>query len=146
MRGALLQSAHRFFYRHGKGLKVTPQRLAVLEAIEVLHNHPTAENIIEYIRKNHPNIATATVYKVLDALVSCGLIQRVKTERDVMRYDAVLETHHHLYCYDSDRIEDYHDNELTELLAAYFDRKAIPGFTIEDVKLQIIGQFKKSGE
>ena len=34
-----------------KGLKVTPQRMAILEAIIVLNNHPTAENIIEYIRK-----------------------------------------------------------------------------------------------
>ena len=52
-----------------KGLKVTPQRIAILEAIIKLNNHPTAENIIDYIRNNHPNIATATVYKVLDALV-----------------------------------------------------------------------------
>ena len=80
-----------------KGLKITPQRIAILEAIIKLNNHPTAENIIEYIRKNHPNIATATVYKVLDALVENGLIKKVKTEKDVMRYDAFLEKHHHLY-------------------------------------------------
>ena len=34
-----------------KGLKVTPQRIAILEAIIKLNNHPTAENIIDYIRK-----------------------------------------------------------------------------------------------
>jgi len=66
-----------------KGLKITPQRIAILEAIIKLNNHPTAENIIEYIRKNHPNIATATVYKVLDALVENGLIKKVKTEKVV---------------------------------------------------------------
>jgi Fur family peroxide stress response transcriptional regulator len=60
-----------------KGLKITPQRIAILEAIIKLNNHPTAENIIEYIRKNHPNIATATVYKVLDALVENGLIKKI---------------------------------------------------------------------
>ena len=86
-----------------KGLKVTPQRIAILEAIIKLNNHPTAENIIDYIRNNHPNIATATVYKVLDALVSNKLIRKVKTERDVMRYDAVMESHHHLYCSESDQ-------------------------------------------
>jgi Fur family transcriptional regulator, peroxide stress response regulator len=125
----------------GKGLKVTPQRIAILEAIVKLNNHPTAENIIEYIRKNHPNIATATVYKVLDALVSSKLIKKVKTERDIMRYDAIMESHHHLYCSESDRIEDYNDNELNELLEKYFEKKGIPGFKIEDIKLQIIGQF-----
>ena len=124
-----------------KGLKVTPQRIAIIEAIVKLNNHPTAENIIEYIRKKHPNIATATVYKVLDALVPSKLIKKVKTEKDIMRYDAIMESHHHLYCSESDRIEDYNDNELNELLEKYFEKKGIPDFKIEDIKLQIIGQF-----
>jgi Fur family transcriptional regulator, peroxide stress response regulator len=124
-----------------KGLKVTPQRIAILEAIVKLNNHPTADNIIDYIRKNHPNIATATVYKVLDALVSNKLINKVKTERDVMRYDAIMENHHHIYFSDSDKIEDYNDNELNELLEKYFEKKKIPDFKIEDIKLQIIGKF-----
>jgi Fur family transcriptional regulator, peroxide stress response regulator len=124
-----------------KGLKVTPQRMAILEAIINLRNHPTAENIIEYIRKNHPNIATATVYKVLDALVDRDLIRKVKTEKGIMRYDALLENHHHLYFSDSDRIEDYFDDELNELLDSHFEKKGIPGFKIEDIKLQIIGKY-----
>lgn len=126
-----------------KELKVTPQRIAILEAIFKLNNHPTAENIIDYIRKNHPNIATATVYKVLDALVANKLIKKVKTERDVMRYDAVMESHHHLYCSESDRIEDFVDTELNEMIEKYFEKKKIPDFKIEDVKLQIIGKFIK---
>jgi len=124
-----------------KGLKITPQRIAILEAIIKLNNHPTAENIIEYIRKNHPNIATATVYKVLDALAENNLIMKVKTDRDFMRYDAIIETHHHLYCSDSDRIEDYHDDDLNKMLERYFKEKEIQGFKIEDIKLQIIGKF-----
>jgi len=126
------------------GLKVTPQRMAILEAIIQLKNHPTAENIIDYIRKNHPNIATATVYKVLDALVAKELIEKVKTEKDVMRYDAVIESHHHLYCSESERIEDFVDAELNEMIEKYFERKKIPGFRIEDVKLQIKGKFVKN--
>jgi Fur family peroxide stress response transcriptional regulator len=123
-----------------KGLKVTPQRIAILEAIFQLGNHPTADNIIDYIRKKHPNISTATVYKVLDAFVACGLINRVVTERNIMRYDAIMESHHHLYFSDSDKIEDYKDEDLNRLLEAYFEKKNIPGFRIEDLKLQIIGK------
>jgi Fur family transcriptional regulator, peroxide stress response regulator len=126
-----------------RGLKVTPQRIAILEAIVKLNNHPSAENIIEYIRKNHPNIATATVYKVLDALVLSDLIKKVKTEKDVMRYDAVIKNHHHLYCSESDRIEDYIDNEINELLEKYFSTKKMPDFKIEDINLQLIGRFIK---
>jgi len=127
-----------------KGLKITPQRIAILEAIEKLNNHPTAENIIEYIRRNHPNIATATVYKVLDALASNNLIKKVKTDRDIMRYDAITENHHHLYCAESDRIEDYFDTELNEMIGDYFAKKGIPDFEIDDIKLQIIGKFTKN--
>lgn len=127
-----------------KGLKVTPQRIAILEAIFKLDNHPSAENIIDYIRKNHPHISIATVYKVLDALVENKLIKKVKTEKDYMRYDAIMESHHHIYFSDSERIEDYNDNELNELLEKYFEKKKIPDFKIEDIKLQIIGKSIKS--
>lgn len=124
-----------------KGLKVTPQRIAVLETIIKLNNHPSAENIIEQIRKTYPNIATGTVYKVLEALTDNGLINRVKTDRDVMRYDAVMEKHHHLYSSESDRIEDYTDRQLDNMLEEYFKKKDITGFSIEKIRLQIIGRF-----
>jgi Fur family peroxide stress response transcriptional regulator len=129
-----------------KKLKVTPQRIAIMEAVVKLNNHPTAENIIEYISKNHPNIATATVYKVLEALVENGLIKKVKTDKDIMRYDGMLENHHHLYSSESDRIEDYFNNELNELITTYFEKHGIPGFEVEDIKLQIIGKFKGTNQ
>lgn len=124
-----------------KGLRVTPQRIAIYEAILNLNNHSTADDIAAYIKQDHPNIATGTVYKVLESLVENGLIKKVKTERDVMRYDAILENHHHLYCAESDRIADYYNSEINELLSEYFRKNGIPDFEIGDIKLQIIGKF-----
>lgn len=126
-----------------KGLKVTPQRISILEAVYALDNHPTADNIIEFIRESHPNIATGTVYKVLETLVSKQLIKKVKTDRDIMRYDGLSEQHHHLYCSECDLIEDYIDEELDEILKKYFENKAMPGFYIEDIVLQIRGTYDK---
>jgi len=126
-----------------KRLKVTPQRIAVLESVFKLDNHPTAENIIDFIHKNHPNIATGTVYKVLDTLIENNLVKRVRTERDVMRYDGVLEHHHHLYCVECDLIEDYVDEELNDILTNYFKNKKIEGFEMKDFVLQINGTFNK---
>jgi Fur family peroxide stress response transcriptional regulator len=126
-----------------KGMKITPQRMAVLEAIYQLKNHPTADNIIEFIRKTHPNVAVGTVYKVLETLVENGLVKRVTTDRDFMRYDGILDKHHHLYCLNCDLIEDYHDPDLDELLKKYFESKNIPGFKIEEFVLQIKGTFNK---
>lgn len=126
-----------------KGLKVTPQRMSILEAVYHFKDHPTADHIIEYIRQKHPNIATGTVYKVLDTLVSTGLIKKVNTDRDVMRYDGVMDAHHHLYCTKSDLITDYTDKELDDLLVKYFANKNIPGFKIQEFVLQIKGTFDR---
>ena len=126
-----------------KGLRVTPQRIAIYEAILKLNNHPTADDIAAFIKHDHPNIATGTVYKVLESLVENGLVKKVKTERDVMRYDAILENHHHLYDVGSDRIADYYNGEINELLSEYFRKNGIPDFEIGDIKLQIIGKFLK---
>jgi Fur family transcriptional regulator, peroxide stress response regulator len=126
-----------------KGLKVTPQRVVILEAIYKLNNHPTAENIIEYIRELHPNIATGTVYKVLETLVKKGLVKKVTTEKDIMRYDGIIENHHHLYCTECEIIEDYFDDELDKLLHNHFKNKNIKDFKIEDIVLQIRGTFNK---
>ena len=124
-----------------KGLKITPQRIAVLDALNKLKNHPTADSVISYVRKNHPNIAPGTIYKTLELFVSKGIIKKVKTDKDSMRYDSVLEHHHHLYSSQSELIEDYYDEELSNLIEKYFERKKIPNFIVEEVKLQVIGQF-----
>jgi len=124
-----------------KGLRVTPQRMRVLEAILKLDNHPTAENIIELIRKNDPNIGSGTVYKMLQTFVDNKLIKKVKTEKDSMRYDAILEDHHHLYCRECDYIENYVNKKLDKLLAEFFEENPIENYKIEEISLNICGNF-----
>ncbi len=122
-------------------LKVTPQRIAVLEVIMGLEKHPSADNIIDYIRLNFPHVPIGTVYKILDAFVKKGIVHRIKSSDNSIRFDAVKETHHHLYSEDSDRIEDYFDEELNKLLDSFFKKKKLPGFKISDYKVQIVGKF-----
>jgi Fur family transcriptional regulator, peroxide stress response regulator len=126
-----------------KGIKVTPQRMRVLEAVYSLKNHPTAENILDFIRKKDPNISSGTVYKVLETLVDNKLIKKVKTEKDIMRYDGVMENHHHLYCIQCDYIEDYYNEKLDKLLNDFFEENNIENFKVEDVKVSISGNFIK---
>ena len=122
-------------------LKVTPQRIAILEIILTLENHPTAEKITEYLRLTHPNISLGTIYKTLDTFLKKGIIHKVYNDNDFMRYDAIVKKHHHLYSSESDRIEDYIDEKLNKIIENYFEKIEIPGFTIEDIKLQITGKF-----
>lgn len=126
-----------------KGLKITPQRLAIYEAVVKLKNHPSAENIIDYIKRNHPNISVGTVYKVLHSFVEHSLLNKVKNEKDVMRYDAILQQHHHLYCTETERIEDFEDPNLDKIINEFFEKKKIKGFKIKNITLQITGEFKK---
>ncbi len=130
------------------GLRITPQRIAVLETV-IDSNHPTAEQLLTRIRKTHPNIATGAIYKVLETFVNKGIIRKIETQSGVMRYDAILKSHHHLQDENDNRIEDYFDDELDRLVKEHLAKKQIPEFEISDIKIQIIGKFSQrdaSGE
>ena len=122
-------------------LKVTPQRIAILEIILTLDNHPDADKITDYLKLTHPNISMGTIYKTLNTFTKKGIIKKVLTDKDSMRYDAVSDRHHHLYCSESDRIEDFYDDDLNKILDNYLKKKKIPNFKIEGIKLQIAGKF-----
>ncbi len=123
-------------------LKVTPQRILVLKAILNLKNHPTADNISNYVKKHNPSIAKGTIYKVLDTLVKNNIIKKVETYNDVMRYEFPKENHHHIYFSDKDILIDYFDNNLDIILYKYFSNKKIPNLKIESIKVHITGKHK----
>jgi Fur family transcriptional regulator, peroxide stress response regulator len=127
-----------------KGIKVTPRRISLLEAIIELNNHPTAEEIIKFIRNGNLNIATATVYKALNILVAKKVIIKVETRKNIIRYDAILDSHHHLFSTESNLIKDYQNEEINMILKKYFKKNKIEDFEIEEIKLQIIGKFKNN--
>lgn len=122
-------------------IKITPQRIAVLEAIISLGKHPAAEDIINLLQLTTPHTTPGTVYKTLDLFVQKGILKRVKTDDGVFRYDQILEKHHHLYCAESERIEDYFDDKLNRILDEYFKSNKIKNFNIKEIKLQISGSF-----
>jgi Fur family peroxide stress response transcriptional regulator len=141
MKNDLQQISEKF--RQNK-LKITPQRIAIYNALLERTDHPTAEVIYQEIQPQFPGISLSTVYNTLEMLCEKGLIQKVKTVRDNMRYDAIEQPHHHLYSAQTDRMEDYFDEELDQWLKEYFSRKHIKGFKIQDIKLQITGIFEEN--
>lgn len=124
------------------GLKATTQRLVIYEAVLNTYAHPTADVIFEMISNQHPSIALGTVYKTLDVLVDAGLVRKVKTGDDVLRFDARIDDHSHLYCTKTNRILDYEDPELKDLLSAYFAKKQITNFKVTDFQVQINGELQ----
>lgn len=124
------------------GFKVTYQRIAVLDALMSLRNHPTADSIYNHIKDLYPTISLATVYKTLESFVEKGLVDIIKNGKDCTRYDAINMPHHHLYSESNNRIEDYFNPELDKIIEKYFKNNRIPGFSVKDIKLQIIGKFE----
>jgi len=124
------------------GLRATPQRIAILEALRSARNHPSAEQLLREVNRNHPEISPATIYNTLEVFTGKGLVKMVKTDKDSMRYDPVTEPHHHLYCHESDRIEDYFSDDLSRVISDFFRENRIEGFEIDDIKVQIIGKFR----
>jgi len=94
------------------GLKVTPQRFAVLEHISATCDHPTADEIFNAINKQFPRASRATVYNTVMALAQTGLITALCLDDGITRYDANLEPHHHFVCHTCRKIYDVPSAEV----------------------------------
>jgi len=94
-----------------RGLRVTPQRAIILEAIEKLSGHITAEDIFALVQKSSPYISLATVYRTLDLLKELGLITESHMGTGTTHYALMTHgPHHHAVCRKCNRsIELPHD-------------------------------------
>lgn len=126
----------------GGGLKFTHQRMVVYRAIHEAENHPTADHVFEQIKDLNPSISLGTVYKTLDSFVNAGIIQKFLDNNGVMRFDAILEAHSHLYCKKTKEIRDYRNEELESLLKGFFEKNHIKDFEVDEISIVIRGQHK----
>jgi Fur family ferric uptake transcriptional regulator len=79
--------------------RITPQRRAVIRALEGEHVHLSAEQVHAAARRIVPEISLATVYNTLNELVSKGEISEIRLADGTARYDPkVGPDHHHLVC------------------------------------------------
>ena len=122
------------------GVKATPQRMVIYEALMSSEEHPSAEKIYDRIKEQHPSISLGTVYKTMDTLVEAGLAKKVKTADDILRFDGKLHGHGHLHCTRTNKIMDYEDAELQKLLEDYFQKKRLKNFKIHEFQVQINGE------
>lgn len=82
-----------------RGMKVTPQRIAVMEFLAKSKEHPTAEVIRASLEKTFPSLSVATIYNTLEMLADTGQVMKLKISDDnKVNYDYNTEPHHHFYC------------------------------------------------
>jgi len=80
------------------GIRLTPQRRYVYEALLEKRDHPTALEVFLRAKEQMPSISLATVYNCLDALTESGLIRQVNCDRASSRYCPNLVPHGHFFC------------------------------------------------
>jgi Fur family peroxide stress response transcriptional regulator len=90
------------------GLKLTPQRLAILEYLDGNKEHPSAEDVYKAVSRKFPTMSLATVYNTLMTLKQRGLVKELTMDPLRMRFDPQPTPHHHLICMDCRKIIDIH--------------------------------------
>ena len=106
---------------HKKGLKVTPQRLAIFRYLVDNESHPSADTIFADIQKELPTISQGTVYKTLSMLTDVGVIRELKIGNSHSRYDSNTDVHINLICPLCHNITDFHSEEINSFWANITD-------------------------
>jgi Fur family ferric uptake transcriptional regulator len=89
-----------------RGLRVTAQRLAVLQAVP-REAHVTADAVAESVRAEVGSISLQGVYDALGALVTAGLVRRIQPAGSPALFEArVADNHHHVICRSCGRVAD----------------------------------------
>jgi Fe2+/Zn2+ uptake regulation proteins len=125
-----------------KGIKATPQRIAVFEAMRML-GHASADAVFETVKKEYQSMTLATVYNVLEFLEQSDLLSRRMSSNNKMYYDINTTTHCHLYDVEDNTFVDFNDAELVKLVENHLASKRIRNFQLERFDLQIVGTKKK---
>jgi len=118
-----------------KGLRVTQQRVAVLEFLLATPKHPTAEEVGAAVNRLVSTASRASVYNVLHSLKESGLIDELVVGDAVARYDANLDRHHHFICRACGAVEDVPFETFREAPRP----RLADGHTVEDYTVTLRG-------
>ena len=88
-----------------RGLKMTPQRRAIIDYMQSAYHHPTADEVLQTVNRKFPMTSRATVYNTLNWLKQEGMIKEV-FEAGSVRFDPNTEHHHHFVCRECGMVED----------------------------------------
>lgn len=95
--------------------KHSRQRDALLELLTGVTCHPSAEWLYTELKKEHPKISLATVYRNLALLVSQGKAISIDVGDGIIHYDAQAFDHNHFYCRSCGELSDIGGDEGSEL-------------------------------
>lgn len=107
-------------------IRMTSQRLAILDYLAIDGNHPTANEIYEALAFETPNLSIATIYNNLNFFKKAGIVKELPFGDGSNRYDLTENRHYHAVCTNCGKVVDfdYPDLENVEnIIAAQTDFK-----------------------
>src|SRR5690554_1361559 len=94
-----------------KDYKMTPQRKIIIEVFALnMEKHLSAEDVFQLVKKTHPEIGLATVYRTLDLLAELGILKKMNFGDGKFRYEFCQEDdhhHHHLICLECEEVTEF---------------------------------------
>ena len=118
------------------GVRMTPQRHAILSFLMDSMTHPTADEIYKALSPAFPSMSVATIYNNLRLFVDAGLVRELTYGDDSSRFDADLSEHYHAICRSCGKIVDFEYPPLTDVEAA---ASRETGFRVEGHRMEIYG-------
>lgn len=114
----------------------TVQKSIVLQALNELANHPTADAVYDHVHASHPSISKATVYRVLNKMSDEDQVFRVRINNGADHFDHQVFPHYHVRCIECGRVDDV----IIPLLSAVEEQAAkASAYLITGCSLQFDG-------
>ncbi|WP_308216630.1 peroxide-responsive transcriptional repressor PerR [Pseudalkalibacillus decolorationis] len=120
----------------GAGVRITPQRHAILEYLIQTLSHPTADEIYKALEAKFPNMSVATVYNNLRVFREVGLVKELTYGDSSSRFDCVTTDHYHIICEDCGKMVDFSYPGLNEVEEV---AKHVTGFRIGHHRMEVYG-------
>ena len=115
---------------------MTEQRRVILDELQKMASHPTADELYESVRKRLPSISLGTVYRNLEVLSEAGMIRKLEISGSQKRFDGVTENHYHVRCVKCGRVDDIHTGPIAGIDEVI---KSVHGYEIVSHRLEFVG-------
>ncbi|MDO5048145.1 MAG: Fur family transcriptional regulator [Anaerococcus sp.] len=93
-------------------IRVSHQRLLILDYLIMHPVHPSADTIFKDLKKLDPVLSQATVYNTLNLLVDKKIVKELDFNMTSKRYEFKKTNHGHFICESCGRIEDINVDDL----------------------------------
>ena len=124
---------------HERGMRMTPQRQLVLDAVLELE-HATPEQVCQRVRRTTPTVNITTVYRALDLLERLGLVRHTHLGHGAPIYSALGHEHVHLVCHRCGRVQEVPCDVLDGVTGTLAARH---GFTLDASHVALSGNCRE---